>query len=269
MLRRRQEDHVMQNRGARVKRIPFPPARRFVVMAMRSGRNAAPMHGLVQVDVTEPIARIREDPRATLTAYLTASVGRAAAQHPAVHAYRDFLGRLVQHEEVAISTIVEVATSDGPFPLAHVVRNAQGRSVGDIAEEIHTVKTRPRGSRSGRWLDKLAVPLSRVPLLLRLFYWFVARSATARRGIGTVTLTSVGMFLGGSGHGIGVQTIMPLTVLIGGVNERPWIVDGEIVVRRILDLTVSIDHNVVDGAPAARFGATLRRLLESGAVLDE
>ena len=84
-----------------------------------------------------------------------------------------------------------------------------------------------------------------------------------------MTLTSVGMFLGGSGHGIGVQTIMPLTVLVGGVTERPWVVDDEIVVRKILDLTVTIDHTTVDGGPAARFGATLRELLEAGGVLGE
>ncbi len=77
------------------------------------------------------------------------------------------------------------------------------------------------------------------------------------------------MFLGGSGHGIGVQTIMPLTVLVGGVTERPWVVDDEIVVRKILDLTVTIDHTTVDGGPAARFGATLRELLEAGGVLGE
>jgi pyruvate/2-oxoglutarate dehydrogenase complex dihydrolipoamide acyltransferase (E2) component len=33
-------------------------------------------------------------------------------------------------------------------------------------------------------------------------------------------------------------------------------------VRDVLDLTVSIDHNVVDGAPATRFGADLRRSME-------
>jgi len=35
----------------------------------------------------------------------------------------------------------------------------------------------------------------------------------------------------------------------------------------VLDLTVTVDHRVVDGAPATRFGADLRRLLEEAAVL--
>ena len=253
-----------------VTRRPFPPARRFVVKAMRAGRRAAPMHGLVQVDVTEPLAALRDGGHhRSLTAYVVVSVGRAVAAHPQVHAYRDFRGRLVRHGGVDIATIVEIATPNGPFPLAHVVRNAQDRTVSDVGDELHAVKSRPSESANGRWFRRLTAVAARIPFLLSLFYWVVARSVAARRRFGTVTVTSVGMFLGGSGHGIGVPTIMPLTVLIGGVNERPWVIDGEIVVRQVLDLTVSIDHTTVDGAPAARFGAMLRDLLESGEVLGE
>jgi pyruvate/2-oxoglutarate dehydrogenase complex dihydrolipoamide acyltransferase (E2) component len=38
--------------------------------------------------------------------------------------------------------------------------------------------------------------------------------------------------------------------------------------RDVLDLTLAIDHNVVDGAPAARFAAEFRELLESAAVIS-
>jgi len=51
------------------------------------------------------------------------------------------------------------------------------------------------------------------------------------------------------------------------MSQRPRIVDGQIAIRDVLDLTLVIDHNVVDGAPAARFAAEFRALLESAAVL--
>jgi pyruvate/2-oxoglutarate dehydrogenase complex dihydrolipoamide acyltransferase (E2) component len=41
-----------------------------------------------------------------------------------------------------------------------------------------------------------------------------------------------------------------------------------VVPREFVDLTLSFDHDVVDGAPAARFAARLRELLESASVLD-
>lgn len=49
--------------------------------------------------------------------------------------------------------------------------------------------------------------------------------------------------------------------------EKPAVVNGEIVVRTFLDLSLAFDHDVVDGAPAARFVAKLKEILESGAVL--
>jgi pyruvate/2-oxoglutarate dehydrogenase complex dihydrolipoamide acyltransferase (E2) component len=57
--------------------------------------------------------------------------------------------------------------------------------------------------------------------------------------------------------------------VVGGLARRPWAVDDRVVVRDVLDLTVTIDHNVVDGAPATRFGADLRRILETAAVFGD
>ena len=62
-----------------------------------------------------------------------------------------------------------------------------------------------------------------------------------------------------------------------GLNERGRrgaavlhvVRDGQIVVRPMLPLTLSFDHAVIDGAPAARFTETLRELVESAAVLHE
>jgi pyruvate/2-oxoglutarate dehydrogenase complex dihydrolipoamide acyltransferase (E2) component len=44
--------------------------------------------------------------------------------------------------------------------------------------------------------------------------------------------------------------------------RRPRVVGDQIAVREVLDLTVTIDHDVVDGAPATRFGADLRHRME-------
>ena len=80
---------------------------------------------------------------------------------------------------------------------------------------------------------------------------------------GTVAVTSIGMFGGGGGIGIGIPTIHTLTVLVGGISQRPVVVEGSVEVRDIMDLTISVDHNLVDGGPAARFTAELRALIES------
>jgi 2-oxoacid dehydrogenases acyltransferase (catalytic domain) len=55
---------------------------------------------------------------------------------------------------------------------------------------------------------------------------------------------------------------------VGGIGEKQTLVDGRPVVREYLNLTISIDHDLVDGAPAARFTKRLKDLIESGYGLE-
>lgn len=247
---------------------PFPSERRLVTTAVRAGRRIVPMHGLLSVDVTDARRRLAEqDPPLSLTAFVVASVARAAAAHPEVHAYRDWRGRLVQHRHVDVQTLVEVPTRQGPFGLVHVVRDADLRSVSDISAELRSVKREPAATRTGRLLATAAPAAGRVPGLYRLMYALLTRSRAAHRATGTVQVTAVGMFAGGGGFAIAPPTMASLLVVVGGVSRRPGVVGEQVVPRDLLDLTVTVDHNVVDGAPATRFGADLRRQLEGAAAL--
>ena len=50
---------------------------------------------------------------------------------------------------------------------------------------------------------------------------------------------------------------------VGAVEARPVVVDGAVVIRRRMRVTMSCDHRVIDGATGARFLQTLRRLIEN------
>ena len=54
-----------------------------------------------------------------------------------------------------------------------------------------------------------------------------------------------------------------LTVTLGGIAEKPGVVDGRIQIREYLYMTLSFDHDIIDGAPAARFTQRLKELIES------
>jgi len=86
---------------------------------------------------------------------------------------------------------------------------------------------------------------------------------------GTAGITAVGMF--GEGHsGWGMFPVTQgLGLVVGSVAWKPAVVDGRIEPREILCLTVVFDHDVVDGAPAARFTHRLVELIESGNGLVE
>jgi len=252
-------------RPRQVEVYPFPAGRRLVTAAVRAGRRIAPMHGLLAVDVTDARRLLAEhDPPLSMTAFVVASVARAAAEHPAVHAYRDWRGRLVQHRHVDVQTLIEVRLDDGsPFGLVHVVRDADVRGVPEITAELRATKS-VAAAASRRALGRFA-RAGRVPGVLPAMYAVMARSVRVHRQTGTVQVTAIGMFAGGGGFAIAPPSLASLTVVVGGLNRTPLAVGDEVAIRDVLDLTVTIDHNVVDGAPATRFGADLRRRMQDPA----
>ena len=99
--------------------------------------------------------------------------------------------------------------------------------------------------------------------LLRTFVRLAARDIGMQKKYGVVGVTAVGMF------GSGALWLVPLTnatvtVAVGSILEHPAIVDGSLEAREHLCLTVSFDHDIVDGAPAARFTGRFTEFLASG-----
>jgi pyruvate/2-oxoglutarate dehydrogenase complex dihydrolipoamide acyltransferase (E2) component len=230
----------------------------------------APMYGLMEVDVTKANRILAlSDPRSSLTAFVVASVARSAAAHPGAHSYRNWRGQLVTHRHVDVATMIEISTEQGPFGLPHVLHDADIRDVPDLTAELHRVKCEPLTSDNGRWLQRAGPFSVRIPGAIPAMYAAMARSVAVRQRIGTVAVTAVGMFAGGAGFGLTPPTFMSLEVVVGGMSQRPRVIDGQILIRDILDLSLVIDHNVIDGAPATRFGADLRQIIEDAAVLSD
>jgi hypothetical protein len=92
---------------------------------------------------------------------------------------------------------------------------------------------RPAAAADG-WTEPAA---TRIPGTLPAMYAVMARSVAARQRVGTVAVTAVGMFAGGGGFGITPLSLMFLEVIAGGMSQRPRIVDGQVTVRDVLDLT--------------------------------
>jgi pyruvate/2-oxoglutarate dehydrogenase complex dihydrolipoamide acyltransferase (E2) component len=86
---------------------------------------------------------------------------------------------------------------------------------------------------------------------------------------GTVGISSVGMFgKGHAGWGISIGS-HALDMVVGGTARKLAEVDGRIEPRQMLSLTIIFDHDVIDGAPAARFTRRLVELIESGYGLEK
>jgi len=229
------------------------------------------VHALVEVDVTRARRLIREHEARTgealsFTAFLVWCLARAIDSDKRLHAYRDWRNRLILFDEVDAATLIEAEA--GQVAVPHVIRAANRKTLREIHDEIRRVQSRPATSeqRSG-WLARLSAfapgPARRLVLraLSRNPHWL-------KRTSGTTVVSAVGMFGVGGGWGIGIVPLHTLAVTLGGIARRPGVAGERVEVREFLALTVSVDHDIVDGAPAARFVQALRELVESARGLE-
>ena len=78
---------------------------------------------------------------------------------------------------------------------------------------------------------------------------------------GTFTITNLGMF--GVDHGTPIINPPEIAILgIGRITKKPVVVDDQIVIKPMMNITLSFDHRVIDGALAARFLQNMKQKIE-------
>ena len=253
--------------------VSFPRMRQLVLDAGWMGKRKHMMHGFIEVDVTLPRQLIAQQAEQTgrklsFSAFILACIGEAVAQDNRVQAMRDWRNRLIYFDHVDVLMAFEIPVDKRTFPLVHTIRGVNQRAVNDIHDEIRAIQAKPAQS------EGLQSPLLRwfywLPTFLRrICYRFVEKNPHWRKKYsGTVGLTSVGMFGKGGGWGMGMPT-HALAITLGGIAEKPAWRNGRVEPREYLHVTLSFDHDVIDGAPAARFTKTFRELVENGFGLSK
>jgi 2-oxoisovalerate dehydrogenase E2 component (dihydrolipoyl transacylase) len=176
-----------------------------------------------------------ERPKLTMLPFLMRAIVRAAAEFPMVNArYDDEAGVVARHAAVHLG----MATQTDAGLSVPVIRDAQARDVWALAAEIVRIADATRRGKATR--EELSGS--------------------------TITITSLGA-LGGI---VSTPVINRPEVAIVGVNrlvERPVVIEGRIEVRKMMNLSSSFDHRVVDGMDAAKFIQAVRRRIEVPALL--
>ncbi len=251
--------------------IPFPKMRRLMVDGGRMGRQKHIIHGLIEMDVTCARQLIRAHKARTgetlsFTAFIIACLGQVIDMNKHMHAYRNWRGQLVLFDEVDVSTLFEVEVEGRKMIRPHIIRAVNKKTFRELHEEIRAFQADHEGSREARFIHWFVL----LPgIVRRLFYWMLFKDPHKLKDyFGTVIVTAIGMFGSGAGWGIPVSN-HTLQVTLGGIAEKPGVVDGRIEIREYLSVTISFDHDIVDGAPAARFAQRLKELIESGYGLSD
>jgi pyruvate/2-oxoglutarate dehydrogenase complex dihydrolipoamide acyltransferase (E2) component len=257
-------------------------------MAMNSTRRklaivswAAPregnIYGKLTVDAESAMAfldhlRATTGEKVTITHLVGKAVAMALARAPGLNG-RILFGRYLPHTSVDVTYLVVL--EEGADLAKAKVTHADQKSVVEIAAELRGRAEKLRGGKDPDF-EKSKGALRVLPtFLLRPIVWLTGWLAGAlgvsipalgveRFAFGSCVITSVGMF--GLDEGFAPPTPfarVPLYLLVGAVKPAPVVVDGQVVVRRQLTLTATLDHRFVDGAEAARLAKILRGILEN------
>jgi len=251
--------------------VPYSKIRRLMAAEFRLSHNTPMIHGLIEVDVSRARAHLREQKAKTgeslsFTAFLIACLAKAVEEHKAVQAMRLDGKHLILFEEVDVLTYIERGKAGHSVPMPYIIRAANHKTVREIHHEIRAAQVQDVAKAAVGYKLVQYVPAFLFNILLRM----LGRDPQQmKQYVGTVALSSVGMFGNGAGWGIPPASPPSLLITVGGIGEKPGIVDGHIAIREYLSLTISFDHDIIDGAPAARFTQRLKELIESGYGLDD
>jgi pyruvate dehydrogenase E2 component (dihydrolipoamide acetyltransferase) len=222
-----------------IERIPLRGVRRSIAKAMVKSKFTAPhVTAMDEADVTE-LWKIREKEKKvaeskgiklTILPFLIKAVIAGLTQHPYLNATLDD-----ENEEIILKKYFNIglATDTPEGLMVPVVKNAKEKSIFELAQEMAQLAEKARN----RTIDLADL-----------------------KG-GTFTITNYGTVRGI--YGTPIINYPEVAILgVGRIQDMPVVKGGKVVVRKMLPLSLSFDHRVVDGAEAARFLNTVIARLE-------
>lgn len=262
------------------REIPYPSSRRLTFDVGRIGLAKHHVHGLLEVDVTDARRLIKDSRHSgrkiSFTSWLIKTIADCVSLHPPIAGVNDATrNRVLVFEDVDISIVVEKDVNGARVPLPYVIRKADKKALCEIQDEIEAAKAQTVKTEGdyvlGEGQNALGMKLFvRLPQWLRLVLMRLLVLNHPRRVkdmMGTVMITTAGM-VGHTRGWIMPFSMHPLCLAFGSLNEQAAVHKGEIQKREILHLTVLIDHDVIDGVPAARFVDDLVKKLQAGVGLQ-
>lgn len=231
---------------------------------------------MLEFDVTGSRIRLRElrkkGIQISFNAWIIKVISRILQAHPEASAYLYNKKKLILFNDINISTLVEKKIGDEKVPIPVVIEKTNRKTALEIANEIENAKNQELSNHD-------TVINKRLNFSERLYYYmpgFLRREVwkymlrnpeLAYRKMGNAVVTSVGMM--GKINGWFIQkSVHPISFGIGSVLKKPVVIGDEIKIREILNMTILVDHDVIDGAPMVRLLNDLTKSLENGEFLD-
>src|ERR1700716_220752 len=152
------------------------------------------------------------------------------------------------------------------LPVLCIVRAADRKTAHEINQELQTARQTPLGTHGP--MSALEMLFFLLPSVLRKPLWFIVRRNPYwfKDLAGTAAVTSMDM-CGFGEAGWVLTTPKTLAVTIGSIEKKLILQDGQVVERDVIHLNLSVDHDIIDGAPLMRFVDRFKKILLKGTSL--
>lgn len=230
------------------------------------------INAMLEFDVTESRARLRDlrkkGTAISFNSWLIKVIGSVLSKHPEAAAYLYNKKKLIIFDDINVSMLIEKKVGAIKVPIPLVIERTNKKSALQISQEIEHAKKQEFTSddivlkKHTKWFEKLYYHL---PGFIRRLFWkmLLRNPKAAYKTMGNVAVTSVGMMGKINGWFIH-KAIHPISFGVGSVLKKPVVIDNEVKIREILNMTVLVDHDVIDGAPMVRFLDELTDYIETG-----
>lgn len=239
------------------------------------------IYGMVELDVTELekyVAKKRKEGiKTTLTYLITLIVGRGIRYE--VPELNTFVkrGKITQREQV--DATVSVLLPGGQMGSVKV-ENADQLTTAEISEEIgNNIKNSRKGNENDEMQSKSL--LAKLPWPFRNWLFKIYQTITIHWGISLPVIgldsNSFGSYIisniGTVGLDTGYGSLLPssnisFVFILGAINKKPVVINDEIEIRRVMWLSSTLDHRVVDGSHGGRLFRYIKQVAKNPELLD-
>ncbi len=258
----------------RYQRIPASRIATFDIFSVGLGKHH--INAMLEFDVTESRKKLRELRKngisISFNAWLIKVIGSILQKHPEAAAYIYNKRKLIVFNDINVSFLVEKRIRDTGVPIPVVIERVNEKTALEITRELENAKNRELQShdfvlnKHTSFYQRLYYHL---PGYLRRLFWkiLLKKPKTAFKTMGNVAITSIGMMGKINGWFIH-KSVHPVSFGVGSVLKKPVAVDNKVEIREILNMTILVDHDVIDGAPMVRFLNDLTNYIESGKLIQ-
>ena len=248
--------------------VPLTDHRKMLIASASVTRQKNAFHSFTELDVTLPRQLIRSHfektgEKLSFTGYIVKCLAQTVKQYPQFNSFIKG-SKLVLLDDVTISVLTEREFEGEKIPEPVGIQQAQLKTYRQINDEIRAAQKNTE-KRMGSFMNQTWIRF--IPgFLLKTFVRLADRNIKMATRYGKVAVTAVGMFTNEPIWFIphGTATVL---LTVGSIIKKGVWNEGRQEEREFLCLTGSFDHNIVDGAPAARFMNQLIETIKSGQLL--